>query len=151
VDVLPAEWARELLSRLIADSTEDFAGVGLLFYREPLNLPTIPLVTASERPPVLPQGVRGAVELLRLSSRRGSPFHDGFHLVHVPRMEITHLSQFVSPPIPMLRGGDADLLGGGARLMTAYLSSLVENIDLAAVTLSRRTGALIRRGVIERI
>jgi hypothetical protein len=55
-----------------------------------------------------------------------SPYHDGFHFIDIEHWQISHLSQYISPPIP--QGADKQLHGTGARLMSAMLASLLHGI-----------------------
>tara|TARA_R110002167_G_scaffold254359_2_gene460579 strand:- start:28377 stop:28688 length:312 start_codon:yes stop_codon:yes gene_type:complete len=66
-----------------------------------------------------------ATALASISTMRG-PYHDGFHFIDVSSWQITHISQFISPPIP--RGAEQRFHGTGARLMAAMLASLLPGI-----------------------
>ncbi|WP_131726028.1 hypothetical protein [Bordetella pseudohinzii] len=59
------------------------------------------------------------------------PLHDGFHFVCVDSWRLTHVSQFISPPIP--EGADHRFHVSGARLMAALLTSLLPGIECVGI------------------
>ncbi len=59
-------------------------------------------------------------------SSMSHPLHDGFHFIDVTTWRLTHLSQFISPPIP--QNAEQNFHGAGARLIAATLTSLLPGI-----------------------
>jgi len=89
----------------------DFSGVGLVVYRDLLDIPAFPLRSTLQMP------TRQPVEeaILELSSSR-NPHHDGFHLL-TGEMVLTHSCQYLAPPIDRtVRIIDSEYIG--ARYMT---------------------------------
>jgi hypothetical protein len=105
----------------------DFAGIGVIFYRQLGSLPFIGLAVHPDNGIDLPVTGRAAIAttLAKISSL-GSGWHDGFHFVDVEREALTHLSQFVSPPLP--RSPALSPRVSGARHMTAALASRVQGV-----------------------
>ena len=104
----------------------DFSGIGLVFYEDLAYLPHLQLTDGYvDSDPRRLVEVDLAIALSSISVM-SSPLHDGFHFVDVRRWQLTHLSQFISPPIP----SDATqrFHGNGARLMAALLTSLLPGI-----------------------
>ena len=117
----------EHVLRAIADMRDqDFSGVGVVFYELLAHLPHLQLTGSSVK---ADPGRFAEVDLaiaLSSISVMSSPLHDGFHFVDVHSWQLTHLSQFISPPIP----ADAAqrFQGTGARLMAALLASLLPGL-----------------------
>lgn len=123
----------------------DFSGLGVVFYRSLHALPHTPLTLPREEAPSLP--VDGAAEVALSLARAGSKsssHHDGFHFVHLVSLRLTHLSQYVSPPIPQRLASVP--VGGGARHMTAILASQVEGITSVGLLTQRGQIALYEGG-----
>lgn len=121
-----------------------FTGVGLIFYSPPLELPIVALRGEEPAPVKLPLKGRAVVEALADMSTFASLWHDGFHLLEAETLTLTHLAQFVSPPIAAFRGKLPQR--GGARHMTAALSSLVNGVDSAAVLTADGRASIYRGG-----
>lgn len=117
----------EQILRAVADlRSEDFAGVGVVFYECLAQLPHLQLTNGSVK---ADPGRFADVDLasaLSSLSAIASPLHDGFHFVDARSWHLTHLSQFISPPIP--HNAEQQLHGAGARLMAALLASLQPGI-----------------------
>lgn len=115
------------LLRAISDhKSNDFSGVGVVFYDDIAALPHLQLTNETEDPcTVKLTDWNLATTLASISSMR-SPLHDGFHFVETRSWRLSHISQFISPPIP----ADAAqrFRGRGARLMAAVLASLLPGI-----------------------
>jgi hypothetical protein len=105
---------------------QNFSGVGLVFYERLAHLPHLQLTDSTiNADPERFAGVDLAIALSSISTM-SCPLHDGFHFVDIHRWQLTHLSQFISPPIP----SDAAqrFHGTGARLMAALLTSMLPGI-----------------------
>lgn len=130
------------LLRIISDSGSiDFAGAGLIIYRDIRALAHIALrdnsLDAEFKNSVGEQAVANAIKNI---ANINSPWHDGFLFIRSDDFELTHIAQYVSPPIP--RGIKFTASGFGARRMTAVLSSLVTGIELTVV-LSRHGEVMV--------
>jgi len=116
--------AIEVLRELKRLRTPGFAGIGVVFYKPPLKLPIAPLGRSGTTKPPLPiHGVHEIATTLASVSDRASPWHDGFHLVDAQSLALTHIAQFIAPPLDHVPEIAADDQPAGARQMTALLTS----------------------------
>lgn len=118
--------AEQVLRTIAYLRDQDFSGVGLVFYERLTHLPHLQLTDSSVKAdPRRFAEVDLAIALSSISVM-SSPLHDGFHFVEAHSWQLTHLSQFISPPIP----SDAAqrFHGTGARLMAALLTSMLPGI-----------------------
>jgi hypothetical protein len=120
-----------------------FSGLGVVFYEDLIRLPHLSL-EAPAWSAVVPVGDAAVTTELSRISTVHSPWHDGFHFVRVSDMRLTHVAQFVSPPL--------DLVGSfvpserGARHMAAALVSMVEGIVCVGVVPAHGEVAVYRSG-----
>lgn len=122
------EFSRFILSAVAQRRPESFAGVGLIFYRDLAALPHLQLRGSPECPALPVRGLLAIAETVAAVSAQSSPWHDGFHFIDIEEEMLTHLSQFLSPPIPSYpRAFDAKL-PTGARQATALLASSTSGI-----------------------
>jgi hypothetical protein len=106
----------------------DFSGAGVVFYYDLCDLPFVSLGAGLPARPQLPvSGIGRIAPILAQVSSLSSSFHDGFHFIELKHKKLTHLAQFVSPPIPN-PSEVPELKASGARHMTALLSSRVRGI-----------------------
>lgn len=129
------ERAEQVLRAIARLRDRDFSGVGLVFYEHLAYLPHLQLTDSSVKAdPRRFAEVDLAIALSSISVM-GSPLHDGFHFVDVRKWQLTHLSQFISPPIP----ADAAqrFHGNGARLMAALLTSQLPGIACVGLVTQR--------------
>ncbi|WP_334180542.1 hypothetical protein [Pseudoxanthomonas sp.] len=138
-------FAWSLLSAVSRKLPADFAGLGVVFYEQLDALPFLGLHVPSDADiPVPATGLAQAAEVLSRISSLSSGWHDGFHFVDVKHQALTHLSQFLSPPLPA-----APLDGpavGGARHMTAVLASRVPGIWGVGILTHRNEIVFFRHG-----
>lgn len=59
--------------------------------------------------------------------------HDGFHLIEAKSGDLTHIAQFVSPPLDVALANPFAVWPQGARQMTALLISTLPQVETAAV------------------
>jgi len=122
-----------LLEQIKKLRSESFSGVGLVFYFRLDELPSMPLGRQNAMKPDLPIfGVEAISRILAKVSDHESPWHDGFHMIDMESQSLTHLSQFLAPPLK----GSAQISEdrpSGARQMTALLTSLVPGIAFVGV------------------
>ena len=81
---------------------------------------------------------------LSLISTGHSPWQDGFHFVLVRDMRLTHVAQFVSPPLDPV--GSFVTSERGARHIAAALASMVEGIVCVGVVPAHGEVAVYRSG-----
>jgi hypothetical protein len=112
----------------------NFSGLGLIFYENLAELPHMQLTGPDDRPISLPiHGMEPIAEILSSISATSSPWHDGFHLIDIENGSLTHLSQFISPPM-IPRSDTAEIkLPLGARQAAALLSSLISGVACAGL------------------
>lgn len=132
-----AAW--QLLALVAPKVSTDFSGLGIVFYDSLGALPFIPLDVGDTGRFVLPiAGLPALSDAFARTAKRSSRWHDGFHFVHSPSLTLTHLCQFIAPPLPT--GGQGLPQARGARHMTALLASQVTGI--VAVGLLSQEGAV---------
>jgi hypothetical protein len=120
------DFAKALLTRISSRLPDDFSGLGVVFYEQLDLLPFLQLGSTPNGIVQLPaHGIDDiAIMLAEISSRR-SGYHDGFHFVDVANRRLTHVAQYLSPPLPR---GFQDFSATGARHMTAILCSMIPGI-----------------------
>lgn len=117
----------ELLRLSSKARTGRFTGFGLIFYNDLAMLPYLPLATGVDSSTAIEtfEGL-DLLSVLELTCQTDSPYHDGFHFVDIETMAVTHISQFISPPIPQT---SLDRFKGtGARQMSAVLASIIPGV-----------------------
>lgn len=129
----------ELLLRSINRlASSDFTGIGLVFYRSPMRLPCRALGDQALFEPGLPvAGDERLAQVLAGISRRGSRWHDGFHLIEADTFRLTHVCQFASPPLALLPEPAPGQEPVGARWQSALAMSQLPGVPLAALISSR--------------
>jgi hypothetical protein len=108
----------------------DFSGIGIVMYVHPLTLPTLSLRSRDKLVVRLPLAGDDIASFLASISGKSSPWHDGFHLVDSHTFSLTHIAQFVAPPLGTT---PVQLQIGGARHMTALLASQVASVNSTAI------------------
>lgn len=137
----------ELLSAISARRTSEFMGAGIIFYRDLEILPKLQLKGDPETLPALPTaGIDSISSVVALTACSSSHWHDGFHLVDSNARALTHLSQFIAPPIrdSLTLSHDQPT---GARQATALLSSLVPGIVCVGIVTVLGDVLVYRNGV----
>ena len=136
-----------LLKKVAPNLTEDFSGLGIVFYRSLQALPYLPLEVAGDERFALPiSGLDAVGDVLARTARRSTHWHDGFHLVHIDQLRLTHLCQFISPPLP--RAGESVPKASGARHMTALLASRVDGVAATGILTKERVASIYESGVL---
>lgn len=116
-----------LLRHVATRISGDFAGLGIVYYDSLMALPHLQLeVVDDERFDLPVRGNEAICHVLTRTARLSSPWHDGFHFVHAGSASLTHLCQFIAPPLP--NTPDTAPRASGARHMTALLASQVAGI-----------------------
>jgi hypothetical protein len=122
-----------LLQQIKRLRSETFSGIGLVFYSDLEELPSVPLGHRNAMKPDLPVfGTEAISRILAKVSDQASPWHDGFHMIDMQSQSLTHISQFLAPPLKCLEQPPEDL-PSGARQMTALLTSLIPGIMYVGV------------------
>jgi len=123
-----------LLQELAENRTDDFIGLGVIFYLTMVGLPVVPLGVIESTQPELPIfGEKNVMKVLATLATRRNPQHDGFHLIDAESCELTHVAQFVSPPLETALVNRRTNWPSGARQMTALLISLMPQVAFSAV------------------
>jgi hypothetical protein len=121
------DFAEKLLLAVCEQQPPDFSGLGVVFYESLEELDFIPLETPTSALTLAPViGLPAIAKTLACVSSRDSGCHDGFHLIDIKNERLTHLAQFLSPPLPPF--GQTPLKAKGARHMAALLSTRVKGI-----------------------
>lgn len=90
------------------------------------------------------EGLEPICDVLALTARQSSPWHDGFHFVHIGSASLTHLCQFIAPPLP--DPSAASPRASGARHMTALLASKVAGISAIGLLTDERAASIYEAG-----
>ena len=137
--------ALSLLNSISKNRESDFSGTGLIFYSDLSQLPFLQLENESIKPNAsifFEWEIASAI--CKISTIR-APFHDGFHFIDIEAWKITHISQFISPPIP--NNASQRIRGTGSRLISAYLASLIDGIKCAGIVSQTGKVHLFHTGV----
>lgn len=137
--------ALHLLRHAAPTLPSDFAGLGIVFYDSLKALPHLQLEVVGDERFNLP--IRGAeliCDVLARTARLSSPWHDGFHFVHAGSGSLTHLCQFIAPPLPNV--SDATPRASGARHMTALLASQVAGITSIGLLTHEHAASIYEAG-----
>ncbi|WP_233989800.1 hypothetical protein [Pectobacterium brasiliense] len=120
-----------LLKSISKGRESDFSGTGLIFYSDLSELPFIQMGNESIK---TNSAIFNDCEIdsaIRQISKTKDLLHDGFHFINIETWKITHVSQFISPPIP--HDAAQRFRGTGSRLMSAYLASLITGIKYTGI------------------
>jgi hypothetical protein len=134
-------WVTRLFGLLSQNLSSQFTGLGVILYRPPMVLPVTSLLPPGQEPMSKVLDVADNAKFLRTLSDSSGDLHDGFHLIDVEQLAITHVCQYVAPPIPAAMPNGALPYPVGARYMTALLASLLPSVVLSAM-LNKREGAV---------
>ncbi|QEE13618.1 hypothetical protein [Aeromonas hydrophila] len=123
----------QLLEQLKLLKSGSFSGVGIVFYYQLEVLPSTYLGNRSATKPELPVcGLEAIARMLANVSDNESLWHDGFHLIDMRSQSLTHISQFLAPPLNDLSQLPENR-PNGARQMTALLTSMIPGIAYVGV------------------
>jgi hypothetical protein len=147
----PEDWLSCVLTDVAANRPSGFAGLGLVLYLPPVDLPVAPLMGRMVGPPLPCAELAAATALLSELSDVGNPLHDGFHLVNAKTLEITHLCQFFAPPIPEQPPESIPSHAVGSRFMAALFGSMLPSVAMTAIIGDREGALLMIRGSIRRL
>lgn len=142
---LQAFRALQLLRNTAPRLASDFAGLGIVLYDSLAALPHLQLdVGGDERFDLPVLGLEQICEVFARTARQSSAWHDGFHFVCAGTTTLTHLCQFIAPPLP--GEGDGAPLASGARHMTALLASKVPGIAAVGLLTHQRAASIYEAG-----
>lgn len=137
----------DLLGQVQSHATNAFSGLGLIFYSSLADLPIVALGEQALFPRTLPVANRQTlVSLLADISTFSSPWHDGFHLIDANSFSLTHISQFLSPPVEFLRESSSQGLPVGARHMAAIAGSRIASVSFTALLSNKGAPAVFQSG-----
>lgn len=137
----------QLLTLATPKLSDDFSGLGIVFYNSLAALPFLPLeITGSESFDLPVSDISVISDVLARTARRSSHWHDGFHFVQTGSVCLTHLCQFIAPPLP--NTGDALPRASGARHMTALLASRVSGIVTVGLLTQDRVVSIYESGAL---
>ena len=137
----------DLLRQVQSHATNAFSGLGLIFYSSLADLPVVALGEQTLFPRTLPVANRQMLtSLLADISTFSSPWHDGFHLIDANSFSLTHISQFLSPPVEFLRQSNSRGLPVGARHMAAMAGSRIASISYTALLSNKGAPAVFQNG-----
>lgn len=142
---LSAFSALQLLRKTAPRLASDFAGLGIVFYDSLTALPHLQLeVGGDERFDLPVLGLEPISQVFARTARQSSAWHDGFHFVCADTAKLTHLCQFIAPPLPT--EGEPAPQASGARHMTALLASKVAGIAAIGLLTHERAASIYEAG-----
>jgi hypothetical protein len=137
--------ALQLLRNTAPKLASDFAGLGIVFYDSLAALPYLKLeVGGDERFDLPVLGLDPICEVFAQTTRQSSAWHDGFHFVCSDTATLTHLCQFIAPPLLSLTNTAPRV--SGARHMTALLASKVAGITAIGLLTHERVVSIYETG-----
>jgi len=143
---LHTDFAFELLDAVRSFTSDDFIGLGILFYLGPPRLPVVPLGDQTLFKPALPViGLQRIAKVLASISTVASVWHDGFHLVDVSAGQLTHISHFFAPPIEFLQASVPQGTPIGARQLAAVAGSRMDTVACTGL-LSKNADPIVFSG-----
>lgn len=135
-----------LLADVSAKRTCSFTGTGIVFYYSLDELPHLQMTSEENASyPLDTVDIQAMGKTLCAIADASSQWHDGFHFVSADSWQLTHVSQFVAPPIG---SSGKPILGSGARYVTALLSSQVEGIAYVGLVGRQGDALLFRKGEV---
>lgn len=135
----------DLLIEICSNSSKDFSGLGIIFYK---SLNNLPYLTLHENKLSSDLCFSDLIKTLLLISAYSSPYHDGFHFIDIQTMEITHISQYISPPVELIHDLNLeDIIPCGAREMTAFLASKINGILYVGLISSDKIIKILKNGI----
>lgn len=139
------QYIYSLLKHISIECDDTFSGLGIVYYTHLNKVSHISLHTAP-----LPSEIqeKSIVSLLLKISKKECSFHDGFHFISIPSMQITHISEYISPALNISdKFKYLNITPCGAREMTAFLTSLVEGVYCVGLISSNRTIKIFKNGL----
>lgn len=137
---------------LTAQRSTDFVGLGIIAYSTIEGLPVVPLGSHFDSEQNLPiSGISNVMSTLSMLATSGSVMHDGFHLIDAKSGDLTHIAQFVSPPLAVALASPSADWPRGARQMTALLISTLPQVEVAAVISAAGNVQLYKDGIERKI
>jgi len=129
---------KDILLNVKYGAKKDFSGLGVIIYSDVASLPIFPL--RDTKPTISSDNiVNSLIELSSLTSE----YHDGFHLLS-ENLELTHVSQYFSPPIISNVEVNRNKLFGG-RYLAALFGSCLSGVIYTGIT-SNGFGTAIFQG-----
>lgn len=116
---------RNFLCEVEVNSSADFSGIGVVVCDSPADLPIFSLRDTT------PEISGSVVQVLSGLSSYKSKYHDGFHILN-KKGELTHVSQYFSPPIVKGACFDKSRLIGG-RFLAALFGSAISGVILTGI------------------
>ena len=133
------------LTEIYCKSSKEFTGLGIVFYK---SLNNLPYLTLHEKKLSSDLCFSDPIETLLKISERSSPYHDGFHFINIQTMEITHISQYISPPVGLIDNLNLEnIIPCGAREMTAFLTSKIDGILCVGLISSDKIIKIFKNGI----
>lgn len=134
----------DLFIEICSNSSTEFSGLGVIFYR---SLNNLPYLTLHENKLSSDLCFSDLIKTLLLISEYSSPYHDGFHFIDIQTMEITHISQYISPSLELIHDLNLEaIIPCGAREMTAFLASKINGILYVGLISSDKIIKILKHG-----
>jgi hypothetical protein len=132
-----------LLNEIYLRRGGDFSGLGIIFYKTLSSLPIASLKNIDSKLHLPLVSRTEVTDFLVSASSNNNKYHDGFHLLN-ERLELTHISQFVSPPIIHNVNIQTEY---GSRYRTAVYTSMLPNVIACGVLSNNYAPTILVNGV----
>lgn len=150
MEAFPTHQVTHLLRALSLKMTTEFAGIGIIFYKDLEGVSHVDMGHPTLIRPNLPiYGMEEIISTLAAAADISSPWHDGFHFINSTTNSLTHLSQFISPSLDMYDSIPLCKRPSGARHMTAALVSNSLGVDCVGLLTSNGEICVFRNGIPE--
>lgn len=132
----------ELLIKIDSLKPKNFSGLGLVLYENIDNLPvaSLKIIEPSIKLPI--KDYESIIDFLLEISNEDSKYHDGFHFLN-KNFELTHISQYIAPPIAKNYLG----LESGSRYRTALYTSFLPQVIACGVLSNNSRPTVFVNGV----
>lgn len=131
------QFIQNSLVEICQNADNDFSGLGIIYYNDLSHLPYISLHDDNYPVDLIPENLS---ETLLKVSKNSSIYHDGFHFININTLQITHISQFISPPLKSVENLNInEITPCGAREMTAFLTSNIAGIFSVGLISANKT------------
>ncbi len=131
---------RDIMKGIYNSSHKDFSGIGIVLYENISNIPIFPLRKSNPE-----MDFSDITQTLASISSHKSDYHDGFHFIS-NNWQLTHVSQYFSPPIIP----DIELCrksGFGGRYLAALFGSKIIGVSLCGIASKNFGLAIFKDGV----
>lgn len=136
------DFIKDLLLNVRKMASKSFTGTGIVFYK---NLDQLNYTSLSNYELKLQEN--NIDQFISEISLPQSGLHDGYHFLSLKNFNLTHVAQYISPPIETNMSEFIQKIQPcGAREMSAMLTSLIPGIDSVGLISHNKIVKIYRKG-----